>query len=248
MNDNPHLSIIIPAYNEGQRIGPSLESVEAFIKNQSYKTDVFVMNDHSLDSTRDVVEAFIKGKPHYRLVNNLTNMGKGAAVQKGMMMSKGDFRLFTDADMSTPIEEVTKLLALADPADPSKEKYVVVIGSRRLPGSQVELRQPFFREAAGRFFSLLVRMLALRGFLDTQCGFKLFRGDSADNIFFRQTIHRFGFDVEVLYIAEKLGYKILEAPVVWKDSPNSTVRLHRDSVDMFLDLFKIRKNDFWGAY
>ena len=241
MKNNPTLSIIIPAFNEGKRIGPSLESVEAFLKKQSYEADVFVVNDCSLDETRAVVEEFIKNKPNYMIINNLTNMGKGAAVQKGMMMAKGKFRLFADADMSTPIEEVEKFLVLAD-------KFDVVIGSRRVSGAKIDVRQPIFREAAGRFFSLIVRVLTLRGFLGTQCGFKLFSGDAADNVFSRLTIHRFGFDVEALFIAEKLGYKVLEAPVFWKDAPGSTVRLQSDSVDMFLDLFKIRKNDLLGAY
>jgi dolichyl-phosphate beta-glucosyltransferase len=249
MSDKAYLSIIVPAYNEAGRIGPSLETLEAFVKKQTYPADVFIVNDCSLDGTREVVETFIKGKPQFNLVNNITNMGKGAAVQKGMMMAKGQFRLFADADMSTSLEEVDKFLLAADPPPGSSEqKYDVVIGSRRVEGSLIALRQPFFREMAGRFFSLMVRALALRGYLDTQCGFKLFSAEAADEVFQRQTIQRFGFDVEILYIAQKLGYKILEAPVIWKDSPASTVRLHRDSVDMFLDLFKIRKNDFLGAY
>ncbi len=247
LGNNPYLSIIIPAFNEGKRIGASLEAVEAFLAKQSYPAEVFIVNDCSLDDTKTVVEEFVKNKPQFNIINNLSNMGKGAAVQKGMMMAHGQFRLFADADMSTPIEEVEKFLEYADPKN-GAEKFDVVIGSRRVAGAQIDVRQPIHREAAGRFFSLIVRVLAVRGFLDTQCGFKLFSADAANNIFPRLTIHRFGFDVEALYIAHKFGYKMREAPVFWKDAPGSTVRLHRDSIDMFLDLFKIRKNDILGAY
>jgi len=248
MTEKPMLSIIIPAYNEGKRIGPSLEKVDAFLNGVGYSIEVIVVNDASLDETSEVVRKFIQDKPCFRLIENITNLGKGASVQKGMLIAQGKFRLFADADMSTPIEEVDTLLSYLNPPDGSAPVYDVVIGSRRVPGSNMVVRQPGGREFAGRIFSVLVRMITLRGYMDTQCCFKQ-KTKKAANILFRfMTIPRFGFDVELLYIARKHELKVLEAPVRWFNSLETTVRLQSDAVQMLIDLFLIRWNNLLGAY
>ena len=160
----------------------------------------------------------------------------------GMLEATGEYRLFCDADMSTPIEEITNFLKNMKDVD-------IAIGSRRLKGAHLVQRQPWAREGMGRVFSLLVRIFTLRGFLDTQCGFKMFKGEAADNIFPRQTILGFGLDVEVLFIGiKRFGYKAREIPVTWNDAPNSHVRLVSDPIIMFLDLFRIRWNWWKGIY
>jgi dolichyl-phosphate beta-glucosyltransferase len=241
--NNPHLSIIIPAYNESQRILPTLETIKAFIDKQSYSVEVIVVDDCSTDKTRDIVGAFVAGKNNFTLTANTRNLGKGASVKKGMLIARGAFRLFSDADLSTPIDEVHKFFTLLE------NSHDIVIGSRRVKGANVVKRQPIYREASGRVFSVLVRLLLMRGFLDTQCGFKMFTATAAQSVFPKLTINGFGFDVEALYIAKEMqGLKIKEAPVSWFDSPNSQVRLWRDATRMFTDLLRIRWNRLCGRY
>ena len=235
------LSIIVPAYNEATRIGPTLQKIFAYLARQSYAAEVLVVDDASTDKTADAVEKILSGKAHCRLLRNEKNIGKGGSVRRGMLEAQGELRLFSDADLSTPIEEVEKFFKQVPPFD-------VVIASRRVKGCNVAKRQPVMREASGRVFSLLVRLLTLRGFIDTQCGFKLFTAKAAEDIFRRQTINRFGFDVEILYIAKKMGYRIKESPVTWFDSPDTRVRFLRDATRMFLDLLIIRWNDVRGLY
>jgi dolichyl-phosphate beta-glucosyltransferase len=239
-----HLSIIIPAYNEAARILPSLEKINAFLKIQSYTAEVIVVDDCSRDRTYDLVRDFIANKTGYKLIRNLENLGKGASVKKGMLEAKGAYRLFSDADLSTPIDEVYKFLDLITTGG-----YDVVIGSRRVRGAVLDKRQPMYREASGRVFSVLVRMLTLKGFIDTQCGFKMFSAAMAEKVFPRQTIDGFGFDVEILTIAATVcRARVCEAPVRWKDSRETRVRLFRDSTKMFLDLLRIRFNLSRGVY
>lgn len=247
-NVQPVLSIIIPAFNEAKRIGATLEKIEAYRSKLPYLSEVILVNDHSNDQTLSIMENFAKNRPGYLILSNPVNFGKGFSVQQGMLTSRGKFRLFSDADLSTPIEEVGNLLPHLDPPDKSAPQWDIVIGSRRMPGSKIVVHQPVYREAAGRFFSLLVRIFTVRGFLDTQCGFKLFTAKAASEVFRCVTIPGFGFDVELLYIARQKGFRVLEAPVVWEDSPDSTVRLHRDATKMFADLILIRWRGFWGAY
>ena len=243
------LSVIIPAFNEERRILPTLEKVDAYLKGQTYTSEVIIVDDCSTDKTFSVVKEFIAARPTWRLFKNAQNLGKGASVKHGMLAAKGEFRLFSDADLSTPIEEVEKFFPYFDAGPDGRAAYDVVIGSRRVKGAQVAVRQPFMREAAGRVFSRLVRLLTLRGFVDTQCGFKMFTAQAAENIFFKETINRFGFDVEILYIAIKIfGYRVKEAPVVWMDSIFTRVRLLQDSSRMFVDLLRIPWNDLRGLY
>lgn len=237
------LSVVIPAYNEEARILPTLDKINLYKQTCGYPVEVIVVDDCSQDRTNEVVRHYIADKPDFRLIKNEFNSGKGASVRAGVAESDGRYVLFSDADMSTPIEEVGKLM------DALKDNYQVAIGSRRLKGAHLIQRQPILREAAGRVFSVLVRFITLPGFLDTQCGFKIFTREAAREIFRRQTIEGFGFDVEILYIAvKKLGLKVKEVPVIWMDSPATRVRMFRDSTLMFLDLIRIRVHDHDRKY
>jgi len=241
-----YLSIIIPAYNEEARILPTLEKVEAFKMSQPYATEVIVVDDCSTDRTSSVIRTFISGKSGYTVITHRVNTGKGGAIRDGMVAATGKFRLFSDADLSVPIEEVNSLLKYIKG---SNSGYDIVIGSRRVNGARIEIRQPFFREFAGRIFSVLVRVVTLPRFLDTQCGFKLFTAEAGLKVFPLQTIQGFGFDVELLFIARKVfNFRILEAPVRWSDSPATKVRLLKDSLNMFADLLRIRLNSLKGKY
>jgi len=260
----PTLSIIIPAYNEAGRLIPTLEQAETFVKAQSYPIEVIVVDDGSKDDTYATALNFVSGRENFKLIKNPSNLGKGAAIKKGMEAASGALRLFSDADLSTPLEEIHKFISYLEPKDvrPGDNRsgdsqpagnypadYQIVIGSRRVKGARVAKRQPFYREGAGRVFSFLVRIFLLGGFLDTQCGFKMFTAEAARNIFPRLTINRFGFDIEILFVAQKIfGYKIKEAPVTWYDSPSSKVRLAKDSLQMFLDIFRIRWRWLKGKY
>lgn len=177
-----------------------------------------------------------------RLIRNEINKGKGYSVKNGFLNSTGSYLLFSDADLSTPIEEVEKLVDSID------HGYDVAIGSRGLKESDIKIHQPMHREKMGKIFNFLVRAITIKGFSDTQCGFKCFKRKAALEICKRQQLERFSFDVEMLYIAKKLGYKIKEVPIQWFNNPNSRVSPVKDSIKMFLDLLKIRYNDFLGKY
>ena len=238
----PHLSIIIPAHNEEERIGPTLERVAAYLAGQPYDSEVIVVDDVSADRTGEVVDALAAGHPTFRRLRRDANPGKGAAVRDGMLAARGEYRLFSDADLSTPIEETAKLLAACE------GEYHVAIASRALPESNLAVRQPWFRETMGRTFNLMVQVGAVWGIKDTQCGFKCFRAAVAEELFSRMTITGFAFDVEILYLARKRGYRIAEIPVTWINSPKSRVSPIRDSLRMMRDLLRIRWRSLRGAY
>lgn len=241
MTESIYLSIIVPAFREEQRLLPTLQKIEAYRRIKPWKSEVLIIDDCSPDGTSRVAEAFMAGKTGYRLLRNERNLGKGGSVRRGMLEAEGRFRLFTDADLSTPIEDVDSFFPFLEGA--GGMRYDGVIASRRVEGAKLEQRQPIYRELSGRIFSILVRLLAVPGFFDTQCGFKIFTAEAAQQIFPRQTILGFGFDVEILFIAIRvLAYKVKEAPVRWMDSPATTVRLFQDSTRMFRDLLLIRKN------
>jgi dolichyl-phosphate beta-glucosyltransferase len=237
------LSVVIPAHNEVERIGPTLERVLEYLAQQGYTFEVIVVDDVSQDATADVVARFQQRTPQLRLVQRTAQPGKGAAVQAGMLAAKGRWVVFSDADLSTPIEEVEKLLVAVE-----REGYDAAIGSRGLPQSDLRVRQPWYRETMGRGFNLMVRAIALHGFRDTQCGFKLFRGEAAQELFRRQTIMGFAFDVEVLFLAVKRGLRIKEVPVTWINSPRSKVDPIRDSLRMARDMIGIRVRSMLGLY
>ena len=238
------ISIVIPAYNEGRRLGASLDAVLRYLASRRFSPyEVVVVDDGSTDDTVEVVERCRAAHPEVRLLRNPGNRGKGYAVRHGMLEATGDWILFSDADLSAPIEQLDQLLEAA-----TREHASVAIGSRALDRSLIAVHQSPFRENAGRVFNLLVRLLAGLPFWDTQCGFKLFERHAAREVFRRQRIERFGFDAEALYIARKLGFASLEAPVRWSHSEGTKVRMLRDSLNMFLDLARIRWNDLRGRY
>jgi glycosyltransferase involved in cell wall biosynthesis len=241
------LSIVIPAYNEEQRIGRSLDEILLFLKGQSYLAEVIVVDDGSRDSTgkivTDRVEQYEEAGQLMRLLTNTPNRGKGYSVRRGASSAVGEIILFTDADLSSPITEAPRLI---DPIAGGRAD--VTFGSRAIDRNLIEVRQSLVRDFGGRVFNLLMRAVTGLPFKDTQCGFKAFRRDLALPVFRLQSIERFGFDPEVLYIARKRGLRLLEVPVKWSHSEDSKVSYLRDSLDMFLDLGRIRLNDLRGRY
>ncbi len=236
------LSVIIPAYNEEQRLPDTLRQVYAYLRQQAYAYEVIVVDDGSSDATCRMVEAFFATVSGGVLLRNDGNRGKGFSVRRGVLASVGEFALFTDADLSTPIQEVEKLLAALHAG------CDIAIGSRGLRTSDVRRHQPFYREYMGKIFNLFAKVFALTPFADTQCGFKCFRGDVARAVFARQQINHFSFDVEVLFIAARHRYTIREVPIQWVNNPNSRVNALTDSTKMFEDLCRIRWNAWKGKY
>ena len=231
--DVPHLSVVVPAYNEELRLRESLPAIIAYLSAQSYGWEILVVDDGSSDNTGVVAAELGRGHP-LRVLRNEPNAGKGASIRRGMMEARGRYRLFSDADLSTPVAELEKFWpAVADGCD-------VVIGSRALPESKLEVRQAAYREMMGRIFNVLVRVLLVRGIHDTQCGFKLFSEKAARDVFPKQKLRGFAFDVELLMLAQRAGMKIREVPVRWINSPASKVSALRDSTRMFLDLLALR--------
>lgn len=235
------LSVIIPAYNEQERIGPTLDGLANYFEGKDYSFEIVVVNDGSADNTVEVAKSKQQILPSLRIIENDRNRGKGYTVKHGVSEARGDYVLFFDADSSTPIEEVDKFWPLFE------QGYGVCIGSRALPESDIVIHQPWYREAMGRTFNLLVRLIAVRGVKDTQCGFKAFSAEAAKTVFKRQTLDGFGFDVELLFIARKFGFKIAEVPIKWINSPDSKVST-AGGAKAFSDLLVIRYKNFKGAY
>ena len=231
------LSIVIPALNEERRLPETLAIIERWCQLNLERAEIIVVDDGSADRTADVArELGARCQPSVtvRVLRNALNRGKGASVRAGVLSAAEPYILMTDADLSTPIEEMEKLAAAIEDAD-------VAIGSRAARGADIQEHQPFHREMMGKTFNKLVRLLVTGGIRDTQCGFKLFRREVAQQIFSRTRVDRFAFDVEAIYVARRLGYRIEEVPVVWRNSPASTVDPLRDAARMFLDLFRIRR-------
>jgi glycosyltransferase involved in cell wall biosynthesis len=235
----PLLSIVIPAYNEAQRIQNSLDKVRRFRELAPYSTEVIVVDDGSTDQTTKTLSAF----PNVRLVRNDRNRGKGYSVRHGVLEGRGEFVLFTDADLSTPIEEVDELLAILRSTGAD-----AALGSRALRRELIGVHQPWGREIAGRFFNLLVRTFTGLRVHDTQCGFKLFRRSSTRRAFELMRVEGFGFDPELLFLIAKTGGRVVEVPVRWNNDPATKVKFLRDSTRMFLDLIAIRWRFLSGGY
>ncbi len=225
------LSFIIPAYNEAERIEASLNKALEYFGRQEYTCEVLVVDDGSRDGTPDIVRRH-EGEV-IRLVQQPRNMGKGAAVRRGMLEARGGMRIFSDADFSTPITETGRMLEYL-------QEYDVVIGSRAIDTSYIKEHQPWYRESMGKMFNRLVQTVAVPGILDTQCGFKGLRAAAAEEIFQRTKIDGFSFDVEMLFLARRLGYTIKEIPVEWYNDARSTLNPISDSLRMFGELLKIR--------
>jgi len=238
----PTYSIVIPAYNEGARLGPTLESVLAYVHAQHWDAEVIVVNDGSRDNTAEIVREFAAKHPTLKLMENPGNRGKGYSVRNGMLNARGQVVLFTDADLSSPIEEAPKLFAaLAAGAD-------IAIGSRWLRAETQTQRQPLHRQLFGRVFNLLLRLILGLKFKDTQCGFKAFKQPAVQAIFPLQKIERWGFDPEILFLARKFGFKVQELPVAWGHSGGTRIHPLVDGSRMFLEMLRIRWNDLTGKY
>ncbi|MEM3373893.1 MAG: glycosyltransferase family 2 protein [Candidatus Woesearchaeota archaeon] len=231
-----NLSIIIPAYNEEKRIDITLSKIKEYLKNKKIKHEIIVVDDGSKDKTAEIAS-----KHNAIVIKNKQNSGKGFSVKKGFLNSKYDYVLFTDADLSTPIEELDKFL-------PHLKNYDIIIGSRRLKDSNVVQKQKIFRVIAGNIFPLLVSIIMPLGIKDTQCGFKLFNRKKCLKIFKKLTIKRFSFDVELLYLAKKYNLKIKEVGINWYNNSLSKVKFFKDAFNMFIDIIKIRVNDIKKYY
>lgn len=229
----PYLSIVIPAYNEARRLPRTLDFILAFLRKQPYEAEIIISDDGSKDRTIRLAQDILRKCVH-QILTVPKNKGKGHAVRKGMLAARGQYLLISDADLSTPIEEVRRFLKYLEGGED------IVIGSRALEDSRVEIHQGFLRETMGRIYNWIARLLSFHGIKDSQCGFKCFRAEVAKKIFKLQKINGFSFDAETVFLAQKLGYKIREEPVIWRNSAQSRVRLIKDPLAMFFDLFKIR--------
>ena len=239
---NFDLSIIIPSYNEEARLPETLQRIAEYLPTLGLRTEVLVVDDGSIDRTATVAESFRGKLSGLRVLSNGTNRGKGYSVRHGMLESQGDMVLFTDADLSAPIEESDKLITALS------NGYDVAIGSRAMDRSLISTHQSIFREFAGIIFNKIVRIVLRLPFVDTQCGFKAFRRERTQIIFEQQRIEGFGFDPELLYLARHHGLRAIEIPVRWGHSPATKVSMLGDSLKMFADIFTIRWNAMSGRY
>ena len=245
MTRPPALSLVVPAFNEEKRLPVSLARISEWVLSRSpqLSVEVLVVDDGSSDRTAAVAEKTAAGLGHaYRVLRLPRNRGKGAAVREGVLAAAGEQVLVTDADLSTPIEEVEKLLPHF------QQGYDVVIASRSLKNSEILVRQPWHRQLMGKVFNRIVRLFAVPGIIDTQCGFKCFSRRAVEAIFPLCRVDGFAFDVEILYLARKLKLGVKEVPVRWIDSPRSTVSPLRDSARMFREVLALRWSDWRGAY
>jgi len=238
----PTYSIVIPAYNESARLAASLERVIAYLQAQNWDAELLVINDGSRDSTAEIIRGFSVKNPAVRLIENPGNRGKGYSVRNGMLNAHGEILIFSDADLSSPIEEAPKLIAaLNSGAD-------IAIGSRWLRSETQTQRQPLHRQLFGRIFNLLLRLTLGLKFKDTQCGFKAFTQSAARKVFAMQKIERWGFDPEILFLARKLGLKVEEVPVAWGHSGGTRINPVVDGAHMFQEMLRIRWYSLTGKY
>ena len=250
MADTPHLSIVIPAYNEEPNFKKgTIDEIPSYLDRQNYSYEILIVDDGSDDQTAKLADAFAKKHKQVKVIKN-THEGKAETVKKGVEEAKGDLILFTDFDQATPLSEVEKLL-------PFFPEYDIVIGSRQLPGAKRQ-KEPFHRHIMGIVFNLVVQIIAIRGIWDTQAGFKCFKSEVAKDLFSKLKVYGKGkkvqgalvtaFDVELLFIAKKHGFKIKEVPIIWHHVATSRVNPIKDSLRMLRDVIKIRLNDFKGIY
>lgn len=250
MSDKPYLSVIIPAYNEEPNFKKgTIDEVPKYLEKQDYSYEILIVDDGSDDKTADLAEEFAKKHNNIRVIKN-QHEGKAETVKTGVEKSEGEIILFTDFDQATPLHEVEKLL-------PFFPDFDIVIGSRQLPGAKRE-KEPFHRHLMGLVFNIIVQIIAIRGIWDTQAGFKAFKGDLAKNLFTKLKVYGqakkvqgalvTAFDVELLFIAKKHGFKIKEVPIIWHHVSSSRVSPIKDSLRMLRDVIKIRLNDFRGVY
>lgn len=236
----PLLSIIIPAHNEENRLPRTLEQVLAFLQQQNFESEVLVIENGSTDRTYEVAQGFTARHGNLRVIHE-QGRGKGLAVRRGMLEAHGRYRLMCDADLAMPVEEITKFLPSA------LQESDIAIASREAQGS-VRYNEPMFRHLGGRGINLVIRLLILPGLQDTQCGFKCFRAEVADDLFRRQTLTGWSFDIEILFIARRHGYRVREVPIDWYYQPESKVNALRDALRMIADIFRIHANARRGLY
>jgi glycosyltransferase involved in cell wall biosynthesis len=236
----PLLSIVIPAHNEESRLPRTLEQVFAFLEKQPYSAEVLVVENGSSDRTLELAQGFAANHPGLRVLHS-DDRGKGLAVRLGMLAATGDYRFMCDADLSMPIEEVNRFVP------PALVDLDVAIGSREVRGAR-RYDEPMHRHLGGRFINLAIRLLILPGLQDTQCGFKCFRAAVAQDLFQKQTLTGWSFDIELLYIAHRRGYRVIEVPIDWYYRPESKVSALRDALRMISDIFRIRSNGRRGLY
>lgn len=237
---NLYLSIIIPAYNEENRLPGTLQNINQFLERQNFLSEVLVVENGSQDRTLQIAEEFAHAHPRFRAIH-APGRGKGLAVQLGMLQAGGEYRFMCDADLSMPIENLARFLP------PERVGFDVVIASREAPGA-VRYHEPAYRHLGGRVINLMIRLLALPEFQDTQCGFKCFQAAAAEDIFSRLTLLGWSFDVEALLIARRRGYRIAEIPIPWYFNPDSKLNLLQDTFRMAIDLLKLRRNARRGLY
>lgn len=235
-------SLVIPAYNESSRIRPTLDEILRYIAQQKWNAEILVVDDGSRDDTAAIVREYARAHPQIQLVQNPGNRGKGYSVRNGMVHARGDICLFTDADLSSPIAEAEKLF------DAIRKGADIAIGSRWLRAELQTERQPLYRQAFGRIFNMLLRIVLGLRFRDTQCGFKAFRREAAQRIFPLQRIERWGFDPEILFLARRMSFRTVEVPVIWAHSEGTRLHPFRDGLRMFGDVMRIRCNALTGAY
>jgi dolichyl-phosphate beta-glucosyltransferase len=240
MLPSPLLSVVIPAFNEERRLPSTLEALQQHLSRQTFPFDIWVVDNGSTDRTAELVEEYARRFSSVHLVQ-IPIRGKGVAVRTGMLGSTGEYRFLCDADLSMPVEELNRFFP------PVLQDADVAIGSREAKGAR-RIGEPVFRHITGRIFSLAVKMLVMRGFEDTQCGFKCFRAEVARDLFSHQRFDGWSFDAEVLFLARKRGYRIREVPISWYFHADSRIRLANDSLSMFVDLVRIRWNDLRGLY
>lgn len=237
------LSIVIPAFNEEKRLAETLEKIWSYLQKKNLDSEIIVVDDGSSDQTAEIAKQFERMHEECHLIRNDENKGKGFSFRRGFLNSRGNFVLLTDSDLSAPIEEYEYLMQVSRSGD-----YDLVIGSRSLDESRIEIKQPFVRRLMGKIFNYSVKLITGLPFKDTQCGFKLLARERLKPIIELMRVDRFSYDVELIFLAWKFGLRVKEAPIVWRDSPKSKVKMGKDSLNMLMDIIRIKRNYKKGLY
>lgn len=240
MRQKPELSVVIPVYNEQKRIQKGLTEILGYLRKQKFTWEIIVVDDGSEDQTAILGTTLLKNILNARLIK-AAHSGKGGAIKKGVLSSKGKWVIFLDIDLATPMNELGKFMK-------ARKNYDIIIGSRKIKGANILIHQPKFREFGGKVFTMLTNLLVTKGISDITCGFKLFKGNLARKLFYKSLLSDWSFDAEILFLAQKMDARIKEVPVSWRDDPQTKVTLFRDTTDAFLGLIRIRVNDLFGKY